>query len=139
MSLSIPTLDVNENIVVVPLIDDDFPVENLGSDIGLLEGSGPTKNDLFILAGHNHLNTTERGPFAGLSAMKVSDLIFIRGAKDASRTFVVYANEKFAADDVDGLLSYARPGCMILITCENESIDGGYLNRRVIFAEAKED
>ena len=139
MTLSIPTLDVNENIVVVPLIDDDFPVENLGSDIGLLEGSGPTKNDLFILAGHNHLNNTEKGPFAGLSAMKVSDLIFIRGAKDAARTFVVYANEKFAADDVDGLLSYARPGCMILITCENESVDGGYLNRRVIFAEAKED
>ncbi len=139
MKLSIPALDINEDIVVVPLVDDNFPVENLGSDIGLLEGSGPTKDDLFVLAGHNHLNTMEKGPFAGLSAMKVSDLIFIRGAKNASRTFVVYANEKFAADDIDGLLSYARPGCMILITCEDESIDGGYLNRRVIFAEAKED
>ena len=53
--------------------------------------------------------------------------------------FVVYANEKFASDDIDGLASFVKPGCMILITCEDESIEGGYLNRRVVFAEAKED
>ncbi len=139
MTLSIPTLNVNEDIVLVPYVDDSFPVENLGSNIGLLEGSGPSENDLFVLAGHNHLNTMEKGPFAGLSAMKVSDLIFIRGSKNAARTFVVYANEKFAADDIDGLMSYARSGSMVLITCEDESIEGGYLNRRVIFAEAKEE
>ncbi|MBR6089311.1 MAG: class F sortase [Anaerolineaceae bacterium] len=139
MSLSIPTLNVNEKIVVVPLVDDNFPVESLGENIGLLEGSGPGAEDLFVLAGHNHLNTEEKGPFATLSALKESDLIFIRGAKDASRTYVVYANEKFASDDIDGLLSYAKPGCMILITCEDESIEGGYLNRRVVFADPKED
>ena len=139
MRLSIPTLKIEEDIVIVPLVDDNFPVENLGSNIGLLEGSGATGDDLFVLAGHNHLNTQEKGPFATLSAMKESDLIFVRGANDASRTFVVYANEKFAENDIEGLLSYARPGCMILITCEDESIEGGYLNRRVIFAEAKED
>ncbi len=137
MSLSIPALDISEDIVIVPLVDNDFPVANLGNNIGLLEGSGPSEDDLFVLAGHNHLNNTEKGPFAGLSAMKVSDLIFIRGEKNANRTFVVYANEKFAEDDIEGLLSYARPGCMILITCEDESIEGGYLNRRVVFAEAK--
>lgn len=139
MSLSIPTLKVEEDIVIVPLVDEIFPVENLGNNIGLLEGSGPTEEDILVLAGHNHLNTQEKGPFATLSALKVSDLVFIRGANNASRTFVVYANELFAADDTEGLLSYARPGCMILITCEDESVDGGYLNRRVIFAEAKEE
>lgn len=137
MSLSIPTLNVTEDIVVVPLVEDNFPVEGLGEKIGLLEGSGPGPEDLFVLAGHNHINKEEQGPFLKLSALQESDLIFVRGAKDASRTFVVYANEKFAADDIQGLLSYARPGCMILITCEDESIEGGYLNRRVIFAEAK--
>lgn len=139
MSLSIPTLNVNEKIVIVPLEGDNFPVEALGEKIGLLEGSGPGPEDLFVLAGHNHLNTQEQGPFVKLSALKESDLIFVTGAKDASRTFVVYANEKFAADDIAGLLSYARPGCMILITCEDESIEGGYVNRRVVFAEAKTD
>ena len=139
MSLSIPTLNVNEDIVIVPLENDTFPVESLGSNIGLLEGSGPTREDLFVLAAHNHLNAEDKGPFAKLSAMKISDLIFVQGAKNAARTFVVYANELFASDDIEGLLSYARPGCMILITCEDESVDGGYLNRRVIFAEAKEE
>ena len=124
-----------EQIVIVPLVDENFPVENLGSDIGLLEGSGPTKEDLFVLAGHNHLNNEEQGPFAKLSSMEVSDLIFVQGAKNESRKFVVYANEKFAEDDVEGLLEMARPGCMILITCEDESIEGGYINRRVIFAK----
>ena len=139
MTLVIPGQNVSEDIVIVPLVDDNFPVENLGHNIGLLEGSGPTEDDLFVLAGHNHLNSEEKGPFATISAMKLSDLIFVRGASGASRTFVVYANELFAADDIDGLLSYARPGCMIMITCEDEAIEGGYLNRRVIFAEAKED
>ena len=81
----------------------------------------------------------EPGPFLELSALKDTDLIFVNGAKDASRTFVVYANEKFASDDIEGLASYVKPGCMILITCEDESIEGGYINRRVIFAEPKEN
>ena len=139
MSLSIPGLNVTEDIVVVPLVDDNYPVEALGEKIGLLEGSGPGPEDLFVLVGHNHIDMQEPGPFLELSALKESDLIFVNGAKNASRTFVVYANEKFDAADIEGLLSYAKPGCMILITCEDESIDGGYLNRRVIFAEAKEN
>ena len=139
MSLSIPALNVTEDIVIVPLVDDNFPVEALGEKIGLLEGSGPGPEDLFVLAAHNHLNTQEPGPFLELSALKDTDLIFVNGAKDASRTFVVYANEKFASDDIEGLASYVKPGCMILITCEDESIEGGYINRRVIFAEPKEN
>ena len=139
MSISIPTLNVRENIVIVPLVDGSYPVESLGDNIGLLEGSGPGKEDLFVLAAHNHLNNQEQGPFVKLSAMKESDLIFISGANNSSRTFVVYANEKFAEDDIDGLGAFVKPGCMILITCEDESVEGGYLNRRVIFAEAKED
>lgn len=139
MSISIPTLNVDANIVIVPLVEDNFPVESLGDNIGLLEGSGPGKDDLLVLAAHNHLNNQDQGPFVELSAMKESDLIFISGANNSSRTFVVYANELFAADDIDGLGMYAKPGCMILITCEDESIEGGYLNRRVVFAEAKEE
>ena len=139
MSLTIPNLNVTEDIVVVPLVDDNYPVEALGEKIGLLEGSGPGLEDLFVLVGHNHLNTQESGPFLELSALKESDLIFVNGAKNASRTFVVYANEKFESADIEGLVSYVKPGCMILITCEDESIDGGYINRRVVFAEAKEN
>lgn len=139
MTLSIPGLNLSEEIVVVPLVDDTYPVASLGEKIGLLEGSGPGPEDLFVLVGHNHIDMQAPGPFLELSALKESDLIFINGSKNASRTFVVYANEKFEADDVEGLLSFAKPGCMILITCEDESIEGGYLNRRVIFAEAKED
>lgn len=38
-----------------------------------------------------------------------------------------------------GIASIAEnePGSLILITCENESVDGGYLNRWVVFAKPK--
>lgn len=139
MTLTIPALNLSEEIVLVPRVEDDFPVSGLGYNIGLLEGSGPTTEDLFVLAGHNHLNAEEQGPFNGIGKLKESDLIFIQGAKGASRTFVVYANEKIPAEDIEGLLSYTKPGAMVLITCEDESIEGGYFNRRVIYAEAKEN
>lgn len=28
-----------------------------------------------------------------------------------------------------------EPGSLILLACENESVEGGYLNRRVVFAK----
>ena len=139
MTLSIPTLNIKAYVVMVPLVEDDYPVEGLGQSVGMLEGSGPGAEDLLVFVGHNHIDELEQGPFAKLSAMKESDLIFIQGEGDASRTYVVYANEKFASDDIEELISYAKPGCMILLTCEDEAMEGGYLNRRVIFAEAKVD
>ena len=139
MTLSIPTLNVKADVVMVPLVEDDYPVTGLRQSVGMLEGSGPGAEDLLVFVGHNHIDTEEQGPFVKLSAMKESDLIFIQGEGDASRTYVVYANEKFASDDIEDLISYAKPGCMILLTCEDEALEGGYLNRRVIFAEAKVD
>ena len=47
----------------------------------------------------------------------------------------VYANELVAPDDFGTLADLAVPDALILITCENESTDGTYLNRRVIFAK----
>ena len=139
MMLTIPELNLSEEIVMVPRVDDEFQVSGLGYDIGLLEGSSPSSDGLFVLAGHNHLNAVDQGPFYGIGKLKESDLIFVTGAKGASRTFVVYANEKVPEGDIDGLLSYTKPGAMVLITCEDEALEGGYLNRRVIFAEPREN
>ncbi len=41
-------------------------------------------------------------------------------------------------DDFGTPAALAEPDPLILITCENESTDGGYLNRRAIFAKPVE-
>ena len=48
-----------------------------------------------------------------------------------------YANELLAPDDMQKLAAIAgqEEAPLVLITCENESIEGGYLDRRVIFAK----
>ena len=51
--------------------------------------------------------------------------------------YEVYANVKVAADDVDSVYAAADEyaDSLTLITCEDESVDGGYANRRVICAK----
>ena len=83
MTLSIPTLNIKADVVMVPLVEDDYPVAGLGQSVGMLEGSGPGAEDLLVFVGHNHIDELEQGPFAKLSAMKESDLIFIQGEGNA--------------------------------------------------------
>ena len=42
-----------------------------------------------------------------------------------------------APNDMEKLASVAEQemNTLVLVTCENESVDGGYLNRRVVFAK----
>ena len=49
--------------------------------------------------------------------------------------YKVYANEKIAADAFADIADEVRANALVLITCEDEAVDGGYLNRRVILAE----
>ena len=52
-------------------------------------------------------------------------------------TFRVFANELLAPDDMEKIAEIAgnEENTLVLITCENESADGGYLNRRAVFAK----
>lgn len=49
--------------------------------------------------------------------------------------YSVYANYKIAADDFNTITGDLHENTLVLVTCEDESVDGGYLNRRVIFAD----
>ena len=53
------------------------------------------------------------------------------------KLFRVYANELIDENDVQKLTKVAQQEAdsLVLITCENESVEGGYLDRRVIFAK----
>ena len=51
------------------------------------------------------------------------------------QTYRVYGNFKIASDGFASIASEVRENALVLITCEDEAVDGGYLNRRVILAE----
>ncbi len=129
--LQIPALNISADILSVPHTEDGYPVTWLGSFAGQLEGI----DGVTVIAAHNHLNETDLGPFALLSALEPGSRVFISGA-DGMSVYEVTANMKVAETDTASVNAAAVPGGLILITCEDERIEGGYANRRVIIASA---
>ena len=136
LRLEIPSISSMAEIVEVPFLDGGYPVEWLGGSVGLLEGSARPGDGLTVIAGHNHIDAAESGPFALLRYVEEGERIFSVDNRDRVRTYIVYANEKVGSRDVDQVkkISEAYENPLILITCEDETIPGYYENRRVIAA-----
>ena len=137
LRLMIPSLNVDSELVTVPQSGNSWAVEWLGGRTGILEGSALPGEGLCAAAAHNTLNDTEFGPFALLGTLELNSLIAVSGRDSGLRTFRVFANELLAPDDMEKMAAIAEKeeNTLVLITCENESAGGGYLNRRVIFAK----
>ena len=76
LSIQIPQLSIDSKLLLVPEISGEYPVEWLGDSIGMLEGSALPGKGIMILTAHNHLNTTENGPFVALGTLNMGDHIF---------------------------------------------------------------
>ena len=135
MTLQLPDLNVAEPIVIVSEENGGYPIDWLNSSIGMLEQSSLPGEGITVLTGHNHLNTTEAGPFLFIGEMESNDRIIITDADNSMLVYKVYGNYKIASDGFAGITDAVRENSLVLITCEDESVDGGYLNRRVILAE----
>ncbi len=136
-TLQIPGLSVIADIVTVPHGETNYDVSRLGDRAGLLEGFGLPGEGGTILTGHDHLSQTEAGPFAYLWELEIGDRIFILDQDNEPRIFEVYANEKIAEDDIDGLerIMDVWESSVTLMTCEDERPEGGYANRRIVSAK----
>ncbi len=137
MRLMIPSLDVDSELVTVPLNGDTWAVEWLGGQSGILEGSALPGQGFSMVAAHNSLNDMETGPFALLRNLEPNDVIAVSGKRNDLKVFRVFANELLAPDDMDTVAAIAarEADTLVLVTCENDSAEGGYLNRRVVFAK----
>lgn len=135
-SLEIPVINSYAEIVVIPQDDEaKFAVDWLGDRAGLLEGSALPGQGTAVIAGHNHIDTGNAGPFAFLLYLSENDRIFVRTADNEIQKYSVYANELVKPDDVDTIYSTAIPGSLVLITCEQELAEGGYQFRRIVYAK----
>ena len=63
--------------------------------------------------------------------------VTVSGANGSIQYFRVYANELLGTDDIAKPAAAAgqEANSLVLVTCENESVEGGCLNRRVVFAK----
>ena len=137
MTLQIPRFDVTAELVRIPKSDNTWSVEWLGNEAGVQEGSALPGEGYSVIAAYNTLDIDTLGSFALLSSLEENDMIFVRSADDDLMSFTVYANELVGSYGFSAIASAAEnePGSLILVTCENESVERGYLNRRVVFAK----
>ena len=137
MTLQIPRFDAEIELTRIPQTENSWSAEWLGEKAGVLEGYALPGEGYSIIAAHNTLNDTAYGPFGRLSELDVNDIIFVKKANGSLLRFRVYAGGLVLPDDFESLKRTAEKeaGSLILVTCENESMKGGYLNRRVIFAK----
>jgi len=135
-TLQIPQLSLVSDIVTVTRDGSLYDVSGLGDRAGLLEGYDMPGEGFSFITGHDHLSETETGPFAYLWDLDAGDRIFITDDEDGIRIFEVFANEKIARDDTEGLAKIAgtREDSLTFITCEDELPEGGYANRRIVSA-----
>lgn len=137
MRLQIPALELDTDLIGVPELDNSWAVEWIGDKAGLLSGTSYPGEGYSVIAAHNHLNNTETGPFLALGSLESGDKVFVNAADGSLISFSVYANELLAPTDMEKVASVAEQfeNSLVLITCENETLEGGYANRRVIFAK----
>lgn len=137
MRLQIPSLNVETDLVTVPLKDNDWQVEWLSGSAGILDGSALPGEGFSVIAAHNTLSDTEYGPFALLASLETNDLVTVADENGSLKLFRVYANLLLDPDDLETMAALAgqEENALALVTCENESEAGTYLNRRVVFAK----
>ena len=136
MELQLPTLDILSSIVTVGQVDGRYPVEWLGYDAGLLEGTDKPGEGISVIAAHNTINSEDYGPFALIMEMEEGDRFFITDEDGTILIFQVYANEKIGSHDFDALWKVASEfdNTVTLLTCEDERAEGGYAARRAVSA-----
>lgn len=136
MRIQIPSIDVDVELTGVPEVEKTWAVEWLGKRAGLLSGSAMPGEGFSMIAAHNHLNAEEIGPFALLFSLEENDRVFVNTPDNGLQMYSVYANELLEPGDLEKMASIAQKAddALILVTCENEMVDGGYQNRRVVFA-----
>ena len=136
LRLDIPAIGASAEIVQVPLTaGGDWAVEWLNDRAGILAGTPLPGEGISVIAAHNHLNDSENGPFIGLALLAENDRLFIGDNSGRMQTFSVYANSLLEPEDGSRIYETARPGSLVLLTCESELEEGGYAFRRAVFAE----
>ncbi len=81
----IPSLNVNEKVVNVPIKDGEWDISRLSGNIGWLEATGdkPDGNLAMAFIGHVTVSSVQKGPFANLWTIKpLTEIVYRNGGVD---------------------------------------------------------
>jgi len=131
--LIIPSLDVSQEITHVPIVAGEWVIDELGSQIGLLDSTGTHPGDDLAMTFIGHVTRPWpeiAGPFADLILLEHGEEVIYR----ANGTDYVYQVERiFRADPRAVDLLYVPNGDkIVLVTCSGwDFIDRAYAERLV--------
>jgi len=135
LTLDIPALSLNADIVGVPVVDGTWDVSWLGNDVGWLAGSAyPTWAGNTVLTGHVWSATNEPGIFYGIKELAYGEEVLIHSG---GQTYVyeVRENERVDSKASQIVFKHEELDWITLLTCEDFNPDlGGYDSRRYIRA-----
>jgi len=131
--LIIPSLNINQEITDVPIVAGQWAIDDLGSQVGLLDSTGTHPGDDMAMAFIGHVTRPWpeiAGPFADLILLKHGEEVIYR----ANGTDYVYQVERiFRADPQAVDLLYVPNGeKIVLVTCSGwDFVDRAYAERLV--------
>jgi LPXTG-site transpeptidase (sortase) family protein len=135
LRLDIPALNLETDIVGVPVSADGWGLDWLGGSIGYLDGTAfPGWDGNSVLTGHVYLPDGSPGPFQRLGSLRHGDRVVVT-SYGQRLTFEVRSVFSVAADDVDAVFQHEERAWLTLVTCQGfDEQTGSYRNRVVVRA-----
>lgn len=134
--LLLPGLDIDREVVDVPITDNVWNLESLGQQVGRLDTTGAHPGDVLAmtLVGHVTLSVSEKGPFHRLRQLVVGDEVVYR-ASGRDYVYQVVSKRSASPKDVDQL--YVPDGNrLLLVTCSTwDFVSLEYARRLIVEAE----
>lgn len=128
----IPTLNVNEKIVTVPIQQSEWDIARLSGSIGWLQTTGDNPNNDLAMAfiGHVTVSSVQKGPFAELHNIKpLAEIIYRNGGVDF--VYTVQSITPAKPTDVEKLFQRKKEH-LLLVTCTDYDLLTGKYNGRII-------
>jgi LPXTG-site transpeptidase (sortase) family protein len=131
----IPAIDVDAPVVVIPIRNGTWDVEQITHEVGHLQGTAsPGDSSNVVMAGHVTLTAGGYGPFRGLAQLQPGDEARVYVSDQGVYVYEVDSVRTVEATDVEVTYPTAEP-ILTLITCVNwDSVQGRYNDRLVVVA-----
>ena len=128
----IPAIDVDAPVVVVPIRNGTWDVEQITHEVGHLQGTAsPGDSSNVVMAGHITLTAGGYGPFRGLSQLESGDEVLVYVGDQEVYVYTVDSVKTVEATDVEVAYPTTEP-ILTLITCVNWNPTQGRYNDRLV-------
>jgi LPXTG-site transpeptidase (sortase) family protein len=131
----ISALGVDAPVVVIPIRNGTWDVEQITHEVGHLQGTAsPGDRSNVVMAGHITLTAGGYGPFRGLAQLQPGDEVLIYVGDQEVYAYEVDSLKTVEATDVKVTYPTTEP-ILTLLTCVNwDPVQGRYNDRLVVVA-----